>query len=174
MTHGGKRSGSGRPKGSNAYGETTYPLRIPLSRIEEVKTYLATDQYNYSLPLFSNTVRAGVPETVDDHIEQYIDLNSHLIKNPDTTFFVIASGDSMINAGIHHNDMLVVDKSLKATHSKIIIASVANELTVKRLIITDGAIQLKAENDNYPPIEIIEGSNLIILGVVTHVIHQAN
>lgn len=174
MTHGGKRGGAGRPKGSNAYGESTYPLRVPLSRIEEVKAYLTKNKSHKSIPLFSNTVRAGVPETVDDHIEQYIDLNSHLVKHPDTTFVVIAAGDSMINAGINNNDMLVVDKSLNATHGKIVIASVANELTVKRLILTNGVIQLKAENDNYPSIDILDESSLIILGVVTHVIHQAN
>jgi DNA polymerase V len=174
MTHGGKRGGAGRPKGSNAYGESTYPLRIPVSRIDEVKAYLTQNKSKYSVPLFSNTVRAGVPETVEDHIEQYIDLNAHLIKHPDNTFVVIASGDSMINAGINNNDMLVVDKSLNASHGSIVIASVANELTVKRLMLSNGRVQLKAENENYPPIDILDENTLIILGVVTHVIHQAN
>jgi DNA polymerase V len=174
MTHGGKRGGAGRPKGSNKYGESTYPLRVPLSRIEEVKTYLAVNRNKYSLPLFSSTVRAGVPETVDDHVEQYIDLNSYVVKHPDATFLVRASGDSMINAGIHDNDMLIVDKSLPPTSGKIIIAAVNNELTVKRFMLIDGTIQLQAANKNYPPINIRDEDGLIILGVVTHVIHQAN
>ena len=173
MTHGGKRSGAGRPKGSNVYGETTYPIRVPLSRIDEVKAYLSSDQYNFSLPLFSNTVRAGIPEASNDHVDQYINLNTHIVKHPESTFCVIASGDSMINAGIQNGDMLVVDKSLKAIHGKIIIASVANEITVKRLIVTNEKIQLKAENDSYPPIDIMDENSLVILGVVTHVIHQA-
>lgn len=174
MTRGGKRSGSGRPKGSNIYGESTSPIRVPVSRIEEVKAFLAADNYNYSLPLYSSTVRAGMPTTADDSIDRYIDLNSHLIHHPDTTFLVIASGDSMINAGINNNDMLIVDKSINPATNKIIIASVAGELTVKRLIVNENSIQLKAENDLYPSIDIADNESLVILGVVTHVIHQPN
>lgn len=173
MTRGGKRNGSGRPKGSNLYGETTAPLRVPVSRIEDVKAFLAADEPSYALPLFTSSVRAGMPTVADDSIEQYIDLNTHLVQNPATTFLVIASGDSMINAGIQNNDMLVVDKSVPPAHNKIIIASVSGELTVKRLMISPDGIQLKAENDNYPAIDILDKDSLVIMGVVTHVIHPA-
>lgn len=171
MVRGGKRIGSGRPKGSNVYGESTSPLRVPVSRIEEVKALLASEP-NYSIPLFSSTVRAGSPTAADDCIEEYINLNSHIIHNPKSTFLVIASGDSMINAGINHGDMLVVDKSINAASNNIIIAAVEGDLTVKRLIVNESKIQLKAENDAYMPINILDGDSFVILGVVTHVIHQ--
>ncbi len=171
MGSGGKRIGSGRPKGSNIYGETTSPLRVPQSRIEEVKAFLDSET-NYLVPLFSCTVRAGAPTAADDNIDRYINLNSHLIHNPKSTFLVIASGDSMVNANINHGDMLVVDKSISATSNNIVVAAVEGNLTVKRLLIQDDGIQLKAENDAYAPINIRESDNLLILGVVTHVIHH--
>ncbi|MDI1352505.1 MAG: translesion error-prone DNA polymerase V autoproteolytic subunit [bacterium] len=171
MASGGKRVGSGRPKGSNIYGESTSPLRVPLSRVEDVKAFLASEA-NQSIPLFSSSVRAGAPTAADDSIDRYINLNNHLIHNPKSTFLVIASGDSMINAGINHGDMLVVDKSITATSNHIIIASVEGDLTVKRLIVAADGIQLKAENDAYAPILIHQNDQLVILGVVTHVIHQ--
>lgn len=171
MVSGGKRIGSGRPKGSNIYGESTSPIRVPQSRIDDVKAFLASET-NSSIPLFSCTVRAGVPTAADDYIDSYINLNSHLIHNPKSTFLVIASGDSMINASINHGDMLVVDKSISAKSNNIVVAAVEGNLTVKRLLIQDDGIQLKAENDAYAPINVRESDNLLILGVVIHVIHH--
>lgn len=172
MARGGKREGSGRPKGSNIYGESTHPLRIPQSRLEDVKAFLASGITNYAMPLFSSTVRAGSPTSADDYIEDYIDLNTHFSKQLGSTFLVTASGDSMVNANIQDGDMLIVNKDIKPTHGKIIIAAVDSELTVKRLEIMSEKIQLVAENPNYLPIEINDETSLVILGVVTHVIHS--
>ncbi|QDP72209.1 translesion error-prone DNA polymerase V autoproteolytic subunit [Legionella israelensis] len=153
--HGGKREGAGRPRGSNVYGETTKPLRIPVSRLDDVKTFLASGQ-GMELPLYSSTVRAGFPSPADDYIECRLDLNQHLIKHPAATFFVRTSGDSMNHAGIQSGDMLVVDRSLGAIHGKIVIAAIDGELTVKRLFKKEGQVKLLAENPNYPPIDITE------------------
>lgn len=172
MKHGGKREGAGRPVGRNVYGETTKPLRIPLSRILDVKAFLAKDDHATELPLYSSTVRAGFPSPADDYIECKLDLNTHLIKHPAATFFVKASGDSMKNAGIQSGDMLIVDRSLEATHGKIVIAAVNGELTVKRLSRQQGQVKLLAENKAYAPIDITDEHDLVVWGVVTHVIHQ--
>lgn len=173
MTHGGKRTGSGRPKGSNVWGESTKAIRVPLSRIEAIKTFLETTSSSYTLPLYASHVRAGFPSPADDYIETHLDLNTHLIKHPAATFFVIASGDSMTGAGIQSGDMLIVDRSLEASHGKIIIAAIDGELTVKRLSRHNMRVQLLPENKNYPPIDITNEQDLVIWGVVTHVIHQA-
>ena len=62
-----------------------------------------------------------------------------------------ASGDSMIDVGINHDDILVVDRSLEAKNRDIIVAILEGNLTVKRLLIkTDGSI-LQSEN----PLHII-------------------
>jgi DNA polymerase V len=173
MSHGGKRDNAGRPKGQGKYGEETKPLRVPVSRIEDIKAFLDGGA-SYKLPLYASTVRAGFPSPADDYIEMHLDLNSHLIKHPAATFFVTASGDSMTGAGISSGDMLVVDRSLEATHGKIVIAAINGELTVKRLSRIAGKIQLLPENTNYKPIEITGDEDLVIWGVVTHVIHQAS
>lgn len=173
MAHGGKRKGAGRPAGRNAYGEPTKPMRIPLSRIHDVKTFLEQGASVFDLPLYSSTVRAGFPSPADDYIECKLDLNTHLIKHPAATFFVKAAGDSMQNAGIQSGDMLIVDRSLEPTHGKIIIAAVNGELTVKRLSRKDGCVKLLAENPAYPPIDITDEQDVVIWGVVTHVIHEA-
>jgi DNA polymerase V len=172
MSHGGKRDNAGRPKGQGKYGETTKSFRIPVSRIDDVKAFL-DEGTSYRLPLYASTVRAGFPSPADDYIEMHLDLNTHLIKHPAATFFVTASGDSMTGAGIASGDMLVVDRSLEATHGKIVIAAINGELTVKRLSRVAGTVQLLPENNKYQPIEISADEDLVIWGVVTHVIHQA-
>jgi DNA polymerase V len=171
-THGGQRPGAGRPKGRNSYGEPTKAIRIPLSRLDEIKTLIKNKPATMQLPLYSSKVQAGFPSPADDYIEMRLDLNNHLIKHPAATFFVIASGDSMTGAGIQSGDMLIVDKSLDAGHGKIVIAAIDGELTVKRLSREKGRVKLLAENPQYPAIDITEEQDLVIWGVVTHVIHQ--
>lgn len=173
MSPGGKRIGAGRPKGRNSYGEATKPLRIPISRLEEVRDFLKNENNALELPLYSSTVQAGFPSPSDDYIECKLDLNTHLIQHPAATFFVKAAGDSMKNAGIHSGDMLIVDRSIEATHGKIVIAAVNGELTVKRLFRQQGKLKLLAENSAYKAINITDEEDLVIWGVVTYIIHQA-
>lgn len=120
---------------------------------------------------YSSMVSAGFPSPAEDDLEN-LDLNELLIKHPSATFFLKVSGSSMIKAGIHHNDILIVDRSLEPTNGKIVIASVNGELTVKRLRIEGKKIKLIGENDNYSPIDISEEFDFRIWGVVTNVIHQ--
>jgi DNA polymerase V len=117
-------------------------------------------------------VAAGFPSPAEGGIEQTLDLHELLVKHPAATFFVRVSGASMINAGIYHNDILVVDRSLDPVHGKIVIAAVNGELTVKRLHREGKKIELRAENDAFAPIVIPEGADFRIWGVVTSVIHS--
>jgi len=95
-----------------------------------------------------------------------------LIKHPAATFFLKVSGSSMIKAGIHDGDILIVDRSLQPSDGKIVIASVNSELTVKRISYTGKRIQLLPENDAYTPIDITDEMELRFFGVVTNVIHS--
>jgi len=122
------------------------------------------------LPFYECTISAGFPSPAEDG-ETSLDLNELLIKNPSATFFLRVSGSSMVKAGIHHNDILIVDRSLEPVNGKIVIAAVNGELTVKRLCCEGNRIQLVAENENYRPIDITEEVDLHIWGVVTNVIH---
>ncbi len=122
------------------------------------------------IPLYISRIRAGFPSPADDFIEEQIDLNRHLIKKPAATFMVKVAGDSMVKVGIFSNDLLIVDRSIQASHDKIVIAAVDGELTVKRLYQREGIVKLLPENDSYLPIEI--KGELEIWGVVRHVIHS--
>jgi DNA polymerase V len=123
------------------------------------------------LPLFTGKVAAGFPSPADDYIEKTLDLNELLVQKPAATFFARAQGESMLGAGIHHNDILVVDRSIEPAPGKIVICALNGELTVKRLERDNGLWKLKAENKDYPVIAIYEELEMVIWGVVTNVIH---
>lgn len=134
--------------------------------------YGADRKAGVSLPLFLGGVSAGFPSPAEDYTDRKLDLNELLIKNQAATFFVRVDGDSMIGAGIHHNDILVVDRSLEAASGDIVIAILDGELTVKRLVRDAQCGRLVAENPDYPSIEITEENGCEIWGVVTSVVHQ--
>lgn len=124
------------------------------------------------IPLFLGAVEAGFPSPADDYMEGRLDLNTHLVKHPAATFFVRVTGDSMLGAGIHPGDLLVVDRSLAPVDRKVVIAVIDGELTVKRIRMKNGMIRLVPENSAYPPIEIHREMNFEVWGVVTSVIHR--
>ena len=78
----------------------------------------------------------------------------------------------MIGAGIHDGDLLVVDRALDPAHGRVVIAVLDGQLTVKRLWRSDDRIQLLPENPAYSPIEVGAEQELVIWGVVVHVIHS--
>ena len=132
MTKGGARKGAGRPKGQGKYGESTKAIRVPESKVKYISEIVSKGLYE--IPLYTERVAAGFPSPADDYLEDKIDLNQYLVKHPASTFLVRASGNSMINAGIFPNDILVVDKSVKAESGNVVIAIIDGELTVKRYI----------------------------------------
>jgi DNA polymerase V len=124
-----------------------------------------------SLPLFTGKVAAGFPSPADDYIEKTLDLNELLVKKPAATFFARAQGESMLGAGIHPNDILIVDRSLEPAPGKIVICALNGAMTVKRLLRRNGCWVLAAENSAYADIDLHEDLELVIWGVATAVIH---
>jgi DNA polymerase V len=195
MGSGGARPGAGRKVHTGPFGEKTVAKRIPVSLMVDIEQLIdswkrekdkgsfrvdSNSLKNYgnfrsshlNLPLFESRVSAGFPSPADDRLEASLDLNQYLIEHPAATFFVRASGDSMINVGIHNNDILVVDRSLEPKHGNIVIAALNGELTVKRLQLEKQKVVLKAENPNYPSIFITQEMEFLIWGVVTSVVHE--
>lgn len=173
MTRGGARSGAGRPKGKGRYQESTKPLRIPVSLTESVLHFV--EQKGYKLPLYASTVSAGAPFPADDQMTAQLDLHELLVKNPSSSFLVRVTGESMRNAGIFHDDILIVDRSLAAANGKVVIAALQGQLTVKRLkTLANGKVFLMPENEDFDPIEVSADEDIHIWGVVTKVIHAVN
>ncbi len=171
MGRGGIRKGAGRPAGKGPHGETTKAIRIPLSLLDSVAAFVA--KKGYKIPLYSSNVQAGEPSPADDYIDDVVDLNAYLIRHPADTFMVRAAGESMTGAAIYPGDILIVDRSIKPSNGRIIVAAVDGQLTVKRFDKDKrGIVSLLPENPQFHPIILTEGNELIIWGVVTNVIHQ--
>ena len=141
-----------RPTPSSAWNE--YPQADALAR-------------RHPLPIDTVKVSAGFPSPAADYEEQRLDINEYLVPNPVSTFFFPVQGDSMKGAEIFDGDILVVDRSIKPRHGHIVVAFVNGERLVKRLNIRNGRVALLAENTAYPVMEICEGTELVIWGVVT-------
>ena len=123
-----------------------------------------------SVPFFSSRVQAGFPSPADDSMTAKLDLNQHLIKNPNATFFMRAGSNSMSSAGIKENDLLLIDRSIKAKNNSIVIAVVDGKFTVRRLKISGQNIYLILENEKFTNMKLDEDFH--IWGVVTSVIHR--
>ena len=180
-THGGLRVGAGRKKDTGPYAESTKVVRIPHSRVKAVKNFLlhqmTSNVESFIMPaeqarvnpitLFSHKVPAGFPSPADDHAEKRLDLNEYLIDQSESTFFVRIKGDSMIDAGILDNDIVIVDRSKSAAINDIVLASIDGEFTVKVLAKNSEGPYLMPANKEYKPIHIKPDSEFEIWGVVT-------
>ena len=124
------------------------------------------------IPLAQGSVSAGFPSPAEDYIELGIDLNKYLIKNPISTFFLRVSGNSMNNAGIFNNDLLIIDRSINPRPGHIVIALLDGEFTLKRLIKEKNNYYLKADKENYPAINLYEYIDIQIWGVAIYSIHD--
>jgi len=184
-----KKAKPGRPKGRNAYGESTVPIRIPKSKVTQFTDYLkqyalknsvgTIDFYEHiiqvsapdvsvELPLYSSKVSAGFPSPCDDHIAKRLNIHDYLVDQEDATFLVTVIGLSMRDAGLLPKDVVVVDRSKNANIGNIILAVVNGEFTIKQLTLgKNGHPVLLPANPDFKPIEIKDGMDFEIWGVVT-------
>jgi len=170
MARGGARKGAGRPKGQGAYGEPTERIRVPMSMVNEIKQFAANR--GVKLPLYSSRVQAGMPMPADDQVDDHIDLHTYLVDDPEETFLAYATGDSMIDAGIPDGTLLVVNRRMKPTHGKIVVAAVDGSITVKYLIVKKNKAYLMPANPAFNEIPIDSETGVTIWGVVTRSIQS--
>lgn len=126
------------------------------------------------IKLISTPINAGFPSPADDYIEDIIDLNMLMIKHPSSTYILKVKGASMIDAGIFDKSLIIVDASLQTLNNDIAVCIIDGEFTLKRISIEGSKIYLMPENKSYKPIEIKEGSNLTVWGVITWVLNKPN
>ena len=119
---------------------------------------------------FSGIIKAGFPSPAADYMEEDIDLKKYLQPNPTSIYLARVKGDSMMNANIPHDSLVVIDKSLKPRNNSIIIASLQGENIRKHFIKTHAGIFLAPDNPAYKPIRITPDMDFSVWGVVTHVI----
>lgn len=148
---------------------------MQLYRINNTGTldfYSLATTVDIKVPLYASAVSAGFPSPADDYLELSLDLNQYLIKHPAATFYVRVKGDSMINAGIHDGDLLIVDKSVEPENNDVVVCVINGEFTVKRLKKVNEEIYLIPENSHYQAVKISENMDFQVWGVVTYTIHQ--
>jgi DNA polymerase V len=124
------------------------------------------------LPYYG-TVPAGFPSPAGDYMEEPIDLNQEIVKRPNATFYFRCKGESMTGAFIPPNAILVVDRVEKVRSGSIVLAVVNQEYTVKRLVMKGGRHYLVPENPKYKALEITDGMDFEVWGVITYIISNA-
>jgi DNA polymerase V len=124
------------------------------------------------VPIYLVHVSAGFPSPAEDYLEGQLDLNRLVVKTQAATFFVRATGDSMIGVGIRPGDLLVVDRSLDPRHGSVVVAVLDGCLTVKVLDRRAGGVTLRPANAAHRPIAVGEDADLKVWGVVTYVVHK--
>ena len=122
------------------------------------------------IPPIASDFSAQLSDSIETYTEDSMDLNQLCIKHPTATYYVRASGDSMLDAGIHDGDVLVVDRSLQAADGNIVVAALNGDFTVK--ILSTAPLSLEPRNSAFSIIEISDEDEFEIFGVVTYVIHS--
>ncbi len=121
----------------------------------------------------AHQISAGFPSPADDYLEAALDLNEVLIKNPSSTFYGTVQGNSMIEAGVDHGDLLVIDKALPYRHDALAVCYLDGEFTLKRLKKEGENLYLMPANQSYKPLMVREGSDFAVWGIVTYIIKRA-
>ncbi len=122
------------------------------------------------VPYLDISVPAGFPSPAADYVEERINLNNFLVKNPLSTFIVKCTGLSMVNAFMPPLCHLVVDKSIQAKNGDIVLAYVNGGFTVKYLQLNEHRCRLVPANSKMREIDVTHQSDLVIWGVVTAII----
>ena len=143
---------------------------IPIYSCKLVEIFPISTKIKFKASIVETGISAGFPSPADDFLDTSIDLNKALIKNKDATFYGRVKGDSMIGAGIHDGDLLIIDRSIEPKDGKIAVCFIDGDFTVKRIQITKDIIWLIAENNNYKPIKVTKDNDFLIWGIVTNVI----
>ncbi len=115
------------------------------------------------------SVQAGFPSPAEEELADNLSLDEFLIRKPEATFMLKVSGDSMIDAGIHPGDLVLVERGTTPKNRDIVVAMIDGDATVKRLHYSGGTIELRPENPRFKPIPVGPDDDLRILGKVVAV-----
>ena len=116
------------------------------------------------------SIEAGFPSPAEEELIDTLSLDEFLVDNPASTFMLKVTGDSMIDAGIHPGDMVLVDKGITPKTDDIVIAAVDGEWTMKYFVKKGRTVELEPANRRYKT--IVPKQSLEIAGVVRSVIRK--
>ena len=178
MARGGARPGAGRPKQFSQYGERSVRISVPASMRDRVAGYISntaeakndpltpvlyTAPESLVVPLFS--VPAGYPSPAQDYLQEELDITSYMLGPRRASIFLFRiGGHSMKDAGILHDDIIIVDRALDAKDGHIVVASMYGEFTCKYYREKNGVKYLVPANKDYKPVRITEDMEFTIFG----------
>ena len=143
-----------------------------------MKKIYSTPNFDFFSPEYSEleldyagSIKAGFPSPAEDFSQDKIDLNKLLIKHPDATFYAKVRGSSMIE-DFSEGDLLIIDRSVEYSDSKIALCFVDGEFTLKRIKYLGDKCYLTPSNEDFPLIEVSADSNSQIWGIVTYSIKK--
>ncbi|MEK7063491.1 MAG: S24 family peptidase [Patescibacteria group bacterium] len=134
------------------------------------KTGSLVPRKNYRELPFVGLVQAGFPAPTEEEMTDTVSLDEYLVEHRERTYLMRATGDSMIDAGIHSGDMLIVERRTEAPAGSIVIALVDGDRTMKYLRKKGSQFYLEAANDKYP--DIYPEGKLEIEAVVKAVVRK--
>ncbi len=116
------------------------------------------------LPLLGS-IPAGNPVASEEHIDQWLSVGADFVLGGKQSFMLKVTGNSMINAGIHEGDIVIICSELSPRIGDTVAALVDGQSTIKTYTMRNGQVVLKAENPEYD--DIYPENELCIQGVVT-------
>tara|TARA_B100002019_G_scaffold245437_1_gene222828 strand:+ start:141 stop:728 length:588 start_codon:yes stop_codon:yes gene_type:complete len=116
------------------------------------------------------TVQAGFPSPAEEELIDTINLDQYLVRNPEATYLLTVSGDSMVDAGIQPGDIILVEKGGAPKKNDIVIAQVDGEWTMKYFGKDRQGVYLDPANSNYKRIR--PDQSLTIGGIVKAVVRK--
>ena len=95
---------------------------------------------------------AGFASPATEALGDAITIDDYLVKNPSSTVLVEVRGESMIDAGIHHGDFLIVERTTNPNIGTIVVAIIDGDFTIKYLRTGNEGPFLEPANKEYPNI----------------------
>ncbi|MDX9781659.1 MAG: translesion error-prone DNA polymerase V autoproteolytic subunit [Bacteroidales bacterium] len=142
------------------------------SNNKPLELFRTEEQSKLYITISDSPVHAGFPSPADDHLENKLDLNKALVKNPATTFFARVKGESMNGEGVEDGDMLIIDKSLDPYENCLAVCFLEGEFTLKRVKLDGDNILLIPSNPKFKTIRVSRDNDFYIWGIVKYLIKK--
>ena len=142
------------------------------SNNKPLELFRTEEQSKLYITISDSPVHAGFPSPAEDHLENKLDLNKALVKNPATTFFARVKGESMNGEGVEDGDMLIIDKSLDPYENCLAVCFLEGEFTLKRVKLDGDNILLIPSNPKFKTIRVSRDNDFYIWGIVKYLIKK--